>query len=521
MEAYILKSAACLAILLFFYKAVLERENMHVFKRFYLLFTLMVSAIIPLISFKTYVAAPATSEVIFKNTSEYIKNQVSEGLVFNYSYLIFAIYTAGILFFSIKFSRNLYELFNRIHKNPKFNTGSSIQVLLKEKLPPHTFFQYIFLNKNEFENNTIPKEVLKHEEAHSKQKHSLDIILLEVFQIMAWFNPLVYFLKKSVKLNHEFLADSAVLRSGVNAQHYQHTLLNFSSKDLHSTLVNPINYSSIKKRLTVMKTTTSQPVLWLKIVLILPVLALICYGFTGRETIYVAPAELKQPEVASRLKKVEPIPQIISEYSGAIQKSDSVKPKKATKEMMEEYNALAKKYNAQENASAVDIDYKDVERMHYLYQRMSLEQRRNAEPFPVAIAPPAPPAPPAPSMSAPHPAIAQVREQQRELERVEMEQDRAMRNQERQIRRQEIEMQRRERNIQQNRPVPPPPPPSPAEHMQELANNGAVFFYEGKKISSKKAIEIVKDSHHIQIQVTQENSEKPVVRISESDVNQD
>ncbi|MGB8704574.1 MAG: M56 family metallopeptidase, partial [Gillisia sp.] len=276
MEVYILKSAACLAILLLFYKVALERENMHVFKRFYLLFTLVLAAIIPLITFKSYVTAPAAADVVFTNASENVTSRISESLQFNYRYLFYALYAAGILFFSIKFFKNLYELFSRIHKNPKVSFGASIRVLLKEKLPPHTFFQYIFLNKNEFENDTIPKEVLKHEEAHSRQRHSLDIVLLEVFQIIVWFNPLVYLLKKSVKLNHEFLADSAVLKSGVNSHHYQHTLLNFSSKDLHSTLVNPINYSSIKKRLTVMKTQTSKPVLWSKIVLIIPILALLC-----------------------------------------------------------------------------------------------------------------------------------------------------------------------------------------------------------------------------------------------------
>ena len=92
-----------------------------------------------------------------------------------------------------------------------------------------------------------------------------------------------------------------------------------------------------------------------------------------------------------------------------------------------------------------------------------------------------------------------------------------MRDQARQVRREEMEVQRMQRNM----PEPPPPPPAPEEHFKELASRGAVFYYEGKKISPKKAISIVKNSRHIQINVTEKDSEKPEVRISKSNIDED
>ena len=56
--------------------------------------------------------------------------------------------------------------------------------LLAQQLPPHTFFNFVFLNKNQFEAQKIPEDVILHEETHAKQKHSLDILLIELAQVV-------------------------------------------------------------------------------------------------------------------------------------------------------------------------------------------------------------------------------------------------------------------------------------------------------------------------------------------------
>lgn len=163
---------------------------------------------------------------------------------------------------------------------------------------PHTFFNFIFLNKNKFENNQIPPEVLLHEQTHAKQKHSLDIIFIELLQVVFWFNPLVYWLKKEVKLNHEFLADQDVINQGVDTKTYQTILLQFSSNQQELALANAINYSSIKKRFTLMKTQTPKRTKWIRSVLLLPLLALLLYSFSSTKEVEkeLTPAMLFQDE---------------------------------------------------------------------------------------------------------------------------------------------------------------------------------------------------------------------------------
>ena len=60
MLVYLLKSGACLALLLLFYKLLLEKENMHLVKRYYLLVAVLCAITIPLITFTEYIEIEAT-----------------------------------------------------------------------------------------------------------------------------------------------------------------------------------------------------------------------------------------------------------------------------------------------------------------------------------------------------------------------------------------------------------------------------------------------------------------------------
>ena len=199
MELYLLKSAAILAVLFAFYKVALENTSMHTFKRFYLFGSLFAAFLIPLITFTSYVEVSPIVPIYSEVTPQLNYTEVEQTLNF-WPIVLWAIYGLGVLFFSIKFFRNLFGLIQQIRKNPKFKNTPFINILLSETVIPHTFFNYIFLNKKQFENREIPQEVIFHEETHARQKHSLDIIFVELLQIVFWFNPLFQFIKKSIKL---------------------------------------------------------------------------------------------------------------------------------------------------------------------------------------------------------------------------------------------------------------------------------------------------------------------------------
>ena len=278
---YVLKSAACLAILMIFYKFLLEKENMHGFKRWYLLAAVLFSFVIPWITFTTYVeTVPAEARFIFQTEGAATVYTAETSVI---SYLLWGIYGLGVLFFGIKFFLNLKNIILRIKRNPKIRSGQIINVLHKEQLAPHTFWSYIFLNKTEYEKDSIPEEVFQHEQAHANQKHSADILFMELLQIILWFHPVLYLAKKAIRLNHEFLADRAVLKNGILTSTYQRTLLAFSSNVSEDSLVNHLNYQSIKKRFTVMKTHTSKKMIWTKSLALVPLLAVLVFSFSTKE----------------------------------------------------------------------------------------------------------------------------------------------------------------------------------------------------------------------------------------------
>ena len=288
-----------MAILFLFYKLLLEKENMHVFKRFYLLCSLVISLLIPTLVFTKYVEIPPitnTTIILEPNQDIPISNDfpITDLDVINWKGILWTLYFIGFAVFGFRFTKHLFRIIHRIQKNPKRMVNFITMVLLKEKMPPHTFFNYIFLNKKAWEERAIPNEVLIHEEAHAKQYHSLDVLFIELLQVILWFNPLVYLFKKNIKLNHEFLADNTVLKQNVATQTYQNALLSYLSEESKQKyqsigMANAINYSSIKKRFTVMKKQKSQKVILARTLLLLPLLALLTSGFCGTKTIYTNP----------------------------------------------------------------------------------------------------------------------------------------------------------------------------------------------------------------------------------------
>ncbi len=358
MEIYLLKSGFCLAIFFVFYKMFLEKENMNTFKRFYLLGSLLAAFGIPLVTFTIY---SETSSVFISSASEGL---VSENLsILNYLLtILLSIYFIGLLFFSIRFGRNLASIILKIKRNQKLKLKTFINVLLNEKVTPHTFFNYIFLNKQKFEEQKIPVEVLLHEQTHASQKHSFDVLFIEILQIIFWFNPFIHLIKHAIKLNHEFLADKAVLNVGVTPAVYQNLLLAFSSNASENKLANAINYSLIKKRFTVMKKQTSKRNIRVRGLLLLPLFTLLLFSFSTKKTIYLK----NKDNTIDLVEKIQD---------------------KATTKQVAEYNVLAKKYNSQPKNNRKIIS-SEVERLKYLYSKMSANQKANAEPFPSFPPPP-------------------------------------------------------------------------------------------------------------------------------------
>ena len=359
MILYILKASFCLGLLLSVYHLFLEKEKMHQFNRFYLLGSIMFSFLAPLFVIYTN---PTTVAESFTDLQLFTDTTIQENS-FNYSYYLYILYAIISFVLFIRFAKNVFVLIHKIKSNTKTTYKNATLVLLAEKLIPHTFLSYIFINKNEFQTNSLEKELFEHELTHVREKHTIDIFIVELLQIICWFNPLIIYLKRAIKLNHEFIADSNVIQSYNNTTEYQYLLLSKISQNQHSYLASNFNYLLTKKRLIMMTKQSSQLKMLFKKIAIIPLAVALLFLFANR-------VEAKDVKVKST---------IVSEITPQ---------EKVTPEMIAEYNALAKKFNSNSNHI---YKVSEVKRFKYIYSLMSEKQKKAAEAFPKFSPPPPPP----------------------------------------------------------------------------------------------------------------------------------
>ncbi len=144
-------------------------------------------------------------------------------------------------------------------------------IVCSKKTTPFSFFSWIVIDQDTSQENDV-SEILIHEQAHVDQKHSIDVIFSEFYTIFCWFNPLTWFLRKEIRLNLEYLADSSVIRSGYNAEQYQFHILRLSYPLAIAKLYTGFNFSPLKKRIKMMNTKKSTTKAYLKYILFVPVI---------------------------------------------------------------------------------------------------------------------------------------------------------------------------------------------------------------------------------------------------------
>src|SRR6218665_2212 len=282
MEEFLLKSAISLTALYLIYRFVLEREKMHVFNRFFLLFSLLFSMLIPFVSIEIYkeievepIYNTVSPEQFLAVASAVITKETSSNLPI----LLWSSYGIITLILSFRLIRNLNQIKKRIQSNRKENLGKTTLILVPEKILPHTFLNYIFINEQDYKSRTIEQELYAHELTHARQNHTLDILLIELMKTLFWFNPILILYKKSIQLNHEFLADEKVVTSYNNVPFYQNLLLQKTNGFQTIYLASNLNYSITKKRLIMMTRTTSKKIALLKKIAVVPILAVLIYFF--------------------------------------------------------------------------------------------------------------------------------------------------------------------------------------------------------------------------------------------------
>lgn len=270
MLLYILNTVLASGLALLFYHLLLKHEKTFVFNRFYLLGSLMLCLVAPLLSIEAEVPVTISdvSEVLSIESSVTVVDDYETTIVedmnsssFNFWHGILMLYGFVSLVLIFRFFRNFVAIM-RLTKPIEQTIGKLKIVAMQESSNSFSFFNYIFIDKVTLANTEATQLILKHEKAHCQQKHSIDIICIEVLKCMFWFNPFVWLCKRAIVENHEFLADEAVVTNGVGISKYSKSLIHTQKSIVRYAMSSGFNIIQTKNRLkmlhqsksTVMKT---------------------------------------------------------------------------------------------------------------------------------------------------------------------------------------------------------------------------------------------------------------------------
>ncbi|MCK5207551.1 MAG: TonB family protein, partial [Cyclobacteriaceae bacterium] len=124
------------------------------------------------------------------------------------------------------------------------------------------------------------KYILAHEQAHSDQYHSVDVLLVELLKSIQWFNPIAWLFAKESIQNLEYLADKEVMDSQDNAQEYQMAIIQYSHHSGSKLLRSEFSKSNLKNRIIMMNQPNNQKIHMGKFLLFLPIIGALFISFS-------------------------------------------------------------------------------------------------------------------------------------------------------------------------------------------------------------------------------------------------
>jgi len=124
-----------------------------------------------------------------------------------------------------------------------------------------TFFKWIFISDDIDKSHQGLKAVLMHEQAHARLGHTYDRILLDIYNALFWWLPSSWYIKKEIKIIHEYQADAYALES-MSMDQYSEVLIKSTLKSNGLSIASSFHEGLIFKRLKAMKQQTKKVQVW-------------------------------------------------------------------------------------------------------------------------------------------------------------------------------------------------------------------------------------------------------------------
>ena len=288
---YMLQVIAASGLLYGYYHFALRNKKFHRYNRFYLLMAVAISSLIPFLNIPVYFSDKETESSVVLQTLQVISSPVSEEPPQTVAYtqtaasspgltienMVYLFYLLVILFFVVKILLSLNKIKTIIKRNTVERIDKIKFINTDEPGTPFSFFRWLFWNKKIELNSEKGEQIFRHELFHIQQKHSWDVIFMEIVSTIFWINPFFHLIKKELKAIHEFLADEFAIKENKNWQYAE--LLLMQVLNTNAQLVNPFFHNQIKRRIAMITTSKKASYQYIRKLMVLPVAAIIFFLF--------------------------------------------------------------------------------------------------------------------------------------------------------------------------------------------------------------------------------------------------
>lgn len=275
LTVYLIESSLLLGVLYLIYWTMLRKGRLFTLNRFYLLAVFVLSFVIPLIDYELpssaseydYIEAPVSTLsdarlTYYENLNEWMTSsgartgtptkasgdQSSSWILIG----LISIYLTGMVLALMRIGWVYFALLQLKRKGTVERKGDLTLVKLNQEMAPFSFMGYVFVSGDQA-NETSFSHILDHERTHIREKHSIDLMIVQFLAALQWFNPAAWWLIKSLKTTHEYIADQQMISKGYSVVEYQTLLLQQLISNNSYGLVHNFNLSFIKKRIAMMK----------------------------------------------------------------------------------------------------------------------------------------------------------------------------------------------------------------------------------------------------------------------------
>lgn len=255
---WILKTALLLAGFYSFFLLFMRKTTFFRFNRVILLTGTVLCLLLPLVRINVELSGPLTEYLPVRIVLP--EMVVSEGVGaeeagFDWMHLLYCVYAAGcaaaLAVFAVSLGR-IRGLIRRYKGVRYCYDGDRCAVLhvMESDTSSFSFMNHVFIGSNDYGKHP---EVLLHECMHVRACHSADMVVMSLVCALQWFNPIVWVMRSEIRMMHEYEADEAVLKQGIDAVQYQLLLVRKAVGDHRFLLASSFNHSKLKNRIAMMK----------------------------------------------------------------------------------------------------------------------------------------------------------------------------------------------------------------------------------------------------------------------------